>query len=85
MNLFYDYLDIVDIKPPNMEDLTEVITGAEFHPRECNLFVYSSSRGIIRLCDMRQSALCDRHCKGKRKKVLKFFLFIYFLLISFSF
>ena len=58
-------LDIVDIKPPNMEDLTEVITGAEFHPRECNLFVYSSSRGIIRLCDMRQSALCDRHCKGK--------------------
>lgn len=47
-----------------MEDLTEVITGAEFHPRECNLFVYSSSRGIIRLCDMRQSALCDRHCKG---------------------
>ncbi len=61
----YSYLDIVDIKPPNMEDLTEVITGAEFHPRECNLFVYSSSRGIIRLCDMRQSALCDRHCKGK--------------------
>ena len=59
------YLDIVDIKPPNMEDLTEVITGAEFHPRECNLFVYSSSRGIIRLCDMRQSALCDRHCKGR--------------------
>ncbi|CAF4086112.1 unnamed protein product [Rotaria sp. Silwood2] len=60
---FFFHLDIVDIKPPNMEDLTEVITGAEFHPRECNLFVYSSSRGIIRLCDMRQSALCDRHCK----------------------
>jgi serine/threonine-protein phosphatase 2A regulatory subunit B len=76
MNLFYDYLDIVDIKPPNMEDLTEVITGAEFHPRECNLFVYSSSRGIIRLCDMRQSALCDRHCKGKRKKSPEI-LFIY--------
>ncbi len=56
----------MDIKPPNMEDLTEVITGAEFHPRECNLFVYSSSRGIIRLCDMRQSALCDRHCKGRK-------------------
>ena len=59
--------DIVDIKPPNMEDLTEVITGAEFHPKECHLFVYSSSRGIIRLCDMRQSALCDRHCKGKNE------------------
>ena len=66
-----------------MEDLTEVITGAEFHPRECNLFVYSSSRGIIRLCDMRQSALCDRHCKGKNKKMI--YLILFSLLIYFSF
>lgn len=47
-----------------MEELTEVITAAEFHPRECNLFVYSSSKGILRLCDMRQSALCDQHAKS---------------------
>ena len=25
--------NIVDIKPANMEDLTEVITAAEFHPQ----------------------------------------------------
>lgn len=49
-----------------MEELTEVITAAEFHPKECNLFVYSSSKGIIRLCDMRQSALCDTQAKSKR-------------------
>jgi serine/threonine-protein phosphatase 2A regulatory subunit B len=55
--------NIVDIKPTNMEELTEVITAAEFHPVECNLFVYSSSKGTIRLCDMRASALCDRHAK----------------------
>ncbi|CAF0773492.1 unnamed protein product, partial [Brachionus calyciflorus] len=55
--------NIVDIKPANMEELTEVITAAEFHPKECNLFVYSSSKGIIRLCDMRQSALCDSQAK----------------------
>jgi len=55
--------NIVDIKPSNMEELTEVITAAEFHPSECNLFVYSSSKGTIRLCDMRQSALCDNHAK----------------------
>lgn len=55
--------NIVDIKPANMEELTEVITAAEFHPTECNLFVYSSSKGTIRLCDMRSSALCDRHAK----------------------
>ncbi|MEE6462549.1 hypothetical protein FKM82_001632, partial [Ascaphus truei] len=55
--------NIVDIKPANMEDLTEVITAAEFHPHHCNLFVYSSSKGSLRLCDMRASALCDKHCK----------------------
>eukprot|EP00057_Strongylocentrotus_purpuratus_P019786 XP_011674260.1 PREDICTED: LOW QUALITY PROTEIN: serine/threonine-protein phosphatase 2A 55 kDa regulatory subunit B delta isoform [Strongylocentrotus purpuratus] len=55
--------NIVDIKPANMEDLTEVITAAEFHPKDCNLFVYSSSKGTIRLCDMRQSALCDQSAK----------------------
>lgn len=53
------FSDIVDIKPANMEELTEVITAAEFHPKDCNLLAYSSSKGIIRLCDMRVSALCD--------------------------
>uniref|UniRef100_H2YS83 Serine/threonine-protein phosphatase 2A 55 kDa regulatory subunit B n=1 Tax=Ciona savignyi TaxID=51511 RepID=H2YS83_CIOSA len=56
-------LDIVDIKPENMENLTEVITAAEYHPRECHTFVYSSSKGTIRLCDMREAALCDKHAK----------------------
>lgn len=46
-----------------MEELTEVITAAEFHPYQCNTFVYSSSKGTIRLCDMRSSALCDKHSK----------------------
>jgi len=57
--------DIVDIKPANMEELTEVITAAEFHPSECSLFVYSSSKGTVRLCDMRSQALCDKHAKSK--------------------
>ncbi|XP_065875321.1 serine/threonine protein phosphatase 2A 55 kDa regulatory subunit B beta isoform-like isoform X1 [Euphorbia lathyris] len=52
--------NIIDMKPANMEDLTEVITSAEFHPIQCNMLAYSSSRGFIRLVDMRQSALCDQ-------------------------
>lgn len=52
-----------------MEDLTEVITVAEFHPSHCNYFVYSSSKGIIRLCDMRATALCDAHAKGKGNRI----------------
>ncbi|XP_042474701.1 serine/threonine protein phosphatase 2A 55 kDa regulatory subunit B beta isoform-like isoform X1 [Zingiber officinale] len=53
--------NIVDVKPANMEDLTEVITCAEFHPVHCNMLAYSSSKGSIRLIDLRQSALCDNH------------------------
>ncbi|KAK6914774.1 WD40 repeat [Dillenia turbinata] len=55
--------NIVDVKPANMEDLTEVITSAEFHPTHCNMLAYSSSKGSIRLIDLRQSALCDAHTK----------------------
>ncbi|KAL9323048.1 hypothetical protein ACSQ67_011101 [Phaseolus vulgaris] len=55
--------NIVDVKPANMEDLTEVITSAEFHPTHCNMLAYSSSKGSIRLVDLRQSALCDSHSK----------------------
>ena len=46
-----------------MEELTEVITATEFHPMHCNLFMYSSSKSNIKLADMRDSALCDRHVK----------------------
>ena len=62
--IFFNRVDIVDIKPINMEELTEVITAAEFHPHQCNLLAYSSSKGSIKLNDMRQSALCDNYSKG---------------------
>lgn len=56
---------IVDIKPTNMEELTEVITAAEFHPQHCNIFAYSTSKGAVKLCDMRAAALCDQYSKSK--------------------
>lgn len=55
----------------NMEELTEVITAAEFHPVHCNLFMYSSSKGTIKLSDMRESALCDRHAKRKITQTMR--------------
>lgn len=55
--------NVVDVKPANLEDLTEVITSARFHPISCNLLMYSSSRGGIQLADMRDAALCDQHTK----------------------
>lgn len=46
-----------------MEELTEVITSAEFHPIDCNLFMYASSKGLIKLNDMRVNSLCDNHAR----------------------
>jgi serine/threonine-protein phosphatase 2A regulatory subunit B len=55
--------NIVDIKPANMNSLSEVITSADFHPTDCHTFLYSSSRGCVHLGDMRAAALCDRSMK----------------------
>jgi len=55
--------NIVDIKPENMEELTEVITSAVFHPHDCHTFMFSSSCGKIMLGDLRASAICDAHMK----------------------
>ncbi|KAF7594930.1 protein phosphatase 2A regulatory subunit cdc55 [Aspergillus hancockii] len=63
LNIQDQSFNIVDIKPANMEELTEVITAAEFHPTSCNWFMYASSKGTIKLADMRQRALCDEHSK----------------------
>lgn len=52
----------------------EVITSAEFHPTHCNMLAYSSSKGSIRLIDLRQSALCDGYAK---LWVVNCFLFIH--------
>lgn len=51
--------NVVDIKPPSMEDLIEVITTAEFHPTASHLFAYGSSKGAVRLADFRAGAHCD--------------------------
>lgn len=53
--------NIVDIKPEDMEELAEVITSAEFHPHHASQLVYSSSKGLVRLCDLRESARVERH------------------------
>lgn len=70
LNIQDQSFNIVDIKPANMEELTEVITAAEFHPQSCNWFMYASSKGTIKLADMRESALCDQHAKRKLAQVL---------------
>ena len=62
----------VDLKPTNMDDLSEVITVSEFHPTHCNTFIYGSSKGCVRMGDMRSAALCDQHSKSFQVLTKKF-------------
>ena len=55
----------LDLKPDNLEDLTEVITTSKFHPEHCYLFGYSNSRGQVKLHDLRDGALCGHHKEAK--------------------
>jgi serine/threonine-protein phosphatase 2A regulatory subunit B len=52
-------LNIVDVRPTNLEELTEVITSASFHPSHCHILLYSTSKGSIRLGDLRDGARCE--------------------------
>ena len=51
---------MVDLKPDNLEDLSEVITCARYHPVDSNVFLYATSKGVIRVADMRKSSICDQ-------------------------
>ncbi|PWZ23327.1 Serine/threonine protein phosphatase 2A regulatory subunit B beta isoform [Zea mays] len=65
--------NIVDMKPADMEDLVEVITTAEFHPSSCSMLAYGSSSGLVRLVDLRRSALCDHSDRENRPQPSTFF------------
>jgi len=63
--------NIVNIKPENLADLSEVITCANFHPSQCNLLAYSTSLGATRLrpprlCAARQPRQSVSDEEGRR-------------------
>jgi len=59
---------VIDCKPENMNELNEVITAADFHPTECNHFIWSTSKGLVNLADMRHQSLCDYRCRSFKDK-----------------
>mmetsp|Transcript_11596 Transcript_11596/g.10115 ORF Transcript_11596/g.10115 Transcript_11596/m.10115 type:complete len:190 (-) Transcript_11596:1196-1765(-) len=48
--------NVVDLKPDNLDEISEVITSAKFHPLNNNLFLYSTSRGICKVGDLRKGS-----------------------------
>lgn len=51
----------IDLKPEKIDDLNEVITSALFHPTQGHMFAYSTSKGIVQVCDMRTGSTFDHH------------------------
>ncbi len=70
-NLNNDVLayNVVDLKPPNIDELSEVITHVEHHPTKSELFLFSSSKGYVCTCDLRMNS---RFEKGKNTALLMF-------------
>jgi len=59
---------LVDTKPTNMNELSEVLTATEFHPIVPHNFIFSSSKGMVYLGDMRKQALCDKTVRVFKEK-----------------
>lgn len=59
---------IVDIKPHNLEELDEIITKSHFHPTHCNILMWTTSKGEIKMGDLREKSLCDASPKVYRDK-----------------
>jgi len=48
--------NLVDMKPKAMDELEEVITHCEFHPWQSSIFIYTTSKGFLNLCDFREAS-----------------------------
>ena len=48
--------NVLDIKPKSINDIEEAITSAEFHPHQSSLFNYTTSKGVLALCDFRDKS-----------------------------
>jgi serine/threonine-protein phosphatase 2A regulatory subunit B len=50
---------IVDLMPWSMDELSEVITSSDICQTEENIFLFSTSKGLIRVGDLRKAGVCD--------------------------
>lgn len=64
LNITDKSFNVVDIKPEDMQDLNEVMNVVDYHPSQGSLFLYGTSRANIRVCDLRERALCDNEAKS---------------------
>jgi hypothetical protein len=56
VNSSSECFEVVNIEPKKIEELLEVVTHAEYHPKDSSAFLYSSSKGYFNTCDLRVSS-----------------------------
>ena len=55
--------NVIDLKPDNLDELSEVITTCNYHPIQDTIFLYATSKGIMEICDLRKGgALNSNKC-----------------------
>lgn len=45
--------NVLDIKPKSIEELDEVVTHAEFSMLNPSMFLYTTSKGLLHICDFK--------------------------------
>jgi len=53
----------LEVRRGSTVNCSQVITVADFHPQHCHTFAFATSKGAIRMADLRTSALVDNTCK----------------------
>lgn len=48
--------NVLDIKPKNIDELDEVVSHCEFNPLQPPLFLYTTSKGFLHICDFRDQS-----------------------------
>lgn len=48
--------NMLDMKPKSIEELDEVITHCEYHPANPSTFLYTTSKGVLHICDIREQS-----------------------------
>ncbi|KAH0575747.1 Protein phosphatase PP2A regulatory subunit B [Spironucleus salmonicida] len=64
LNNVNEAITVVDLKPPKLDEVSEVITYADYSPTNSAVFVFGTSHGGVCLADTRISAICDRVCRN---------------------
>lgn len=48
--------NVLDMKPKSIDDLDEVISHCEFHPTMPSVFLYTTTKGFLHVCDFRETS-----------------------------